>query len=193
MDELAAAAKQDAVGYRRALLDKSPRARAVLELAAEKAGWGQPLPKGRGRGVSLQFAFGSYLAQIAEVEVSKDGAVRVHRVVCAVDCGTVVNPDTVQAQIQSGIIFGTTAALYGEITLKDGRVEQTNFDTYQILRMNEAPAIEVHIVKSSEPPGGMGETGTSAIVPAISNAIFAATGKRLRKMPVDSRLLKQPA
>ena len=193
MDELAAAAKQDAVGYRRALLDKSPRARAVLELAAEKAGWGQPLPKGRGRGVSLQFAFGSYLAQIAEVEVSKDGAVRVHRVVCAVDCGTVVNPDTVQAQIQSGIIFGTTAALYGEITLKDGRVEQTNFDTYQILRMNEAPAIEVHIVKSLEPPGGMGETGTSAIVPAISNAIFAATGKRLRKMPVDSRLLKQSA
>ena len=193
MDELAAAAKQDAVGYRRALLDKSPRARAVLELAAEKAGWGQPLPKGRGRGVSLQFAFGSYLAQIAEVEVSKDGAVRVHRVVCAVDCGTVVNPDTVQAQIQSGIIFGTTAALYGEITLKDGRVEQTNFDTYQILRMNEAPAIEIHIVKSLEPPGGMGETGTSAIVPAISNAIFAATGKRLRKMPVESRLLKQPA
>jgi isoquinoline 1-oxidoreductase beta subunit len=193
MDELAAAAKQDAVGYRRALLDKSPRARAVLELAAEKAGWGQPLPKGRGRGVSLQFAFGSYLAQIAEVEVSKDGAVRVHRVVCAVDCGTVVNPDTVQAQIQSGIIFGTTAALYGEITLKDGRVEQTNFDTYQILRMNEAPAIEVHIVKSLESPGGMGETGTSAIVPAISNAIFAATGKRLRKMPVESRLLKQPA
>jgi isoquinoline 1-oxidoreductase beta subunit len=193
MDELAAAAKQDAVGYRQALLDKSPRARAVLELAAGKAGWGQPLPKGRGRGVSLQFAFGSYLAQIAEVEVSKDGAVRVHRVVCAVDCGTVVNPDTVQAQIQSGIIFGTTAALYGEITLKDGRVEQTNFDTYQILRMNEAPAIEVHIVKSLESPGGMGETGTSAIVPAISNAIFAATGKRLRKMPVESRLLKQPA
>jgi isoquinoline 1-oxidoreductase beta subunit len=113
--------------------------------------------------------------------------------VCAVDCGTVVNPDTVQAQIQSGIIFGTTAALYGEITLKDGRVEQTNFDTYQILRMNEAPAIEVHIVKSLESPGGMGETGTSAIVPAISNAIFAATGKRLRKMPVESRLLKQPA
>ena len=193
MDELAAAAKQDAVAYRRALLDKSPRARAVLDLAAEKAGWGQPLPQGRGRGVSLQFAFGSYLAQVAEVEVSKDGAVRVRRVVCAVDCGTVVNPDTVQAQIQSGIIFGATAALYGEITLKNGRVEQTNFDTYQILRMNEAPAIEVHIVKSPEPPGGMGETGTSAIVPAISNAIFAATGKRLRKMPVDSNLLKQPA
>ena len=193
MDEMAAAAAQDAVAYRRALLDKSPRAKAVLDLAAEKAGWGQALPKGHGRGVSLQFAFGSYLAQVAEVEVEKDGAVRVRRVVCAVDCGTVVNPDTVQAQIQSGIIFGATAALHGEITLKNGRVEQTNFDTYQILRINEAPAIEVHIVKSSEPPGGLGETGTSAIVPAISNAIFAATGKRLRKMPVDSSLLKQPA
>ena len=126
---------------------KSPRAKAVLDLAAEKSGWGQPLPKGRGRGVSLQFAFGSYLAQVAEVEVSKDGTVRVHRVVCAMDCGTVVNPDTVQAQLQSGIIFGTTAALYGEITLKNGRVEQTNFDTYQMLRINEAPAIEVHIVE----------------------------------------------
>jgi isoquinoline 1-oxidoreductase beta subunit len=192
IDEMAAAAKQDAVAYRRALLDKSPRAKAVLDLAAEKAGWGQALPKGSGRGVSLQFVFGSYLAQVAEVEVSKEGAVRVRRVVCAVDCGTVVNPDTVQAQIQSGIIFGATAALYGEITLKNGRVEQANFDTYQMLRMNEAPAIEVHIVKSSQPPGGMGETGTSAIVPAIANAIFAATGKRLRKMPVDTAVLKRP-
>ena len=129
---------------------------------------------------------------MAEVEVSKQGTVRVRRVVCAVDCGTIVNPDTVQAQIQSRIIFGISAALYGEITLKDGRVEQTNFDTYQVLRMNEVPAIEVHIVESAEPPGGMGETGTSAIVPAIANAIFAATGKRLRKMPVDASLLKQP-
>ena len=157
----------------------------------QKAGWGQPLPKGSGRGVSLQFVFGSYLAQVAEVEVAKDGAVRVRRIVCAMDCGTVVNPDTVQAQIQSGTMFGATAALYGEITLKDGRVEQTNFDSYQMLRINEAPAIEVHIAQSSEPPGGMGETGTSGIVPAISNAIFAATGKRLRKMPVDPALLKQ--
>ncbi|QOG19240.1 xanthine dehydrogenase family protein molybdopterin-binding subunit [Bradyrhizobium sp. SEMIA] len=191
IDELAAAAKQDAVAYRRALLDRSPRAKAVLDLAAEKAGWGQALPKGRGRGVSLQFVFGSYMAQVAEVEVSNEGAVRVRRVVCAMDCGTVVNPDTVQAQIQSGIIFGATAALYGEITLKGGRVEQTNFDTYQMLRMNEAPAIEVHIARSTEPPGGMGETGTSAIVPAIANAVYAATGKRLRKMPIDPALLKQ--
>jgi len=193
IDELAAAAKQDAVAYRRALLDKSPRAKAVLDLAAEKAGWGQTLPPGSGRGVSLQSVFGSYLAQVAEVEVSKEGAVRLRRVVCAVDCGTVVNPDTVEAQIQSGIIFGATAALYGQITLKNGRVEQTNFHTYRLLRMNEAPAIEVHVVKSGEPPGGLGEAGTSAVVPAIANAIFAATGKRLRKMPADASVLKQPA
>ena len=132
------------------------------------------------------------MAQVAEVEVGKDGAVRVRRVVCAVDCGTVVNPDTVQAQIQSAIIFGITAALHGEVTLKDGRVQQSNFDTYQMQRMNEAPAIEVHIVRSFEPPGGMGECGTSCIVPAVANAIFAATGKRLRKMPVDTAALKQP-
>jgi isoquinoline 1-oxidoreductase beta subunit len=192
MDELAAVAGQDAVAYRSALLDRSPRAKAVLELAAERAGWGQPLPDRAGRGVSVQFVFGTYMAQVAEVEVSKEGAVRVRRVVCAVDCGTVVNPDTVQAQIQGAIIFGITAALYGEITLKDGRVEQTNFDSYQVLRMNEAPAIEVHIVRSSQPPGGMGEAGTSAIVPAVANAVFAATGKRLRKLPIDTAALKQP-
>lgn len=193
VDELASAVKQDAVAYRRMLLDHNPRARAVLDLAAEKSGWGRPLPKGSGRGVALQFVFGSYMAQVAEVEVSKEGNVRVRRVVCAMDCGTVVNPDTVQAQLQSGVIFGATAALYGEITLKNGRVEQGNFDTYQMLRMNEAPAIDVHLVKSAEPPGGMGETGTSLIVPAIANAVFATTGKRLRKMPVDINLLRQPA
>jgi isoquinoline 1-oxidoreductase beta subunit len=191
MDELAAAAKQDPVAYRRALLDKSPRAKAVLELAAEKAGWGQPLPQGQGRGVSLQFAFATYMAQVADVEVSKDGTVRVRRVVCAVDCGIPVNPDTIRAQIQSAINFGITAALHGEITLKNGRVEQANFDSYQMLRMDEAPAIEVHIVQSLEPPGGMGEAGTSAIVPAVTNAIFAATGKRLRKLPVDAAALRQ--
>jgi isoquinoline 1-oxidoreductase subunit beta len=193
MDELAAAAKQDPVAYRRALLDKSPRAKAALDLVAEKSGWGQALSDRAGRGVALQFVFGSYMAHVAEVEVAKDGAVRVRRVVCAVDCGTVVNPDTVRAQIESGIIFGITAALHGEITLKNGRVQQSNFDTYQMLRINEAPAIEVHIVQSSEPPGGMGECGTSLIVPAVANAIFAATGKRLRKMPVDTTALKQPA
>lgn len=192
VDELAAAAKQDPVAYRRALLDKNPRAKAVLELAAEKAGWGQPLPERAGRGVSLQFVFATYMAHVAEVEVSKDGAVRVRRVVCAVDCGTVVNPDTVRAQIQSAVNFGITAALHGEISLKNGRVEQSNFDDYQILRINEAPTVEIHIVQSSEAPGGMGEAGTSAIVPAVGNAIFAATGKRLRKMPIDPAALKQP-
>ena len=193
MDELAAAAKQDPVAYRLALLDKSPRAKAALALAAEKAGWGEALPARVGRGVSLQFVFGTYMAHVAEVEVANDGAVRVRRVVCAVDCGTVINPDTVEAQIQGAIVFGITAALHGEITLKNGRVEQGNFDSYQMLRMNEVPTIEVHIVQSIETPGGMGECGTSAIVPAVANAIFAATGKRLRKMPIDPTALKKPA
>ena len=190
VDELAAAAGKDAVAYRRALLDKSPRAKAVLDLAAEKAGWGQPLPEGAGRGVSVQFVFGTYMAQVAEVEVSKDGTVRVRRVVCAVDCGIVVNPDTVRAQIESAVIFGITAALHGEISLRNGRVEQTNFDTYQMLRIDETPTVAVHIIQSSEAPGGIGEPGTSAIVPAVTNAIFAATGKRLRKLPVDPLQLK---
>jgi isoquinoline 1-oxidoreductase beta subunit len=191
IDELAFAAKQDPVAYRRMLMAHHSRAKAVLDLAASKAGWGNPLPKGRGRGISVQSAFGSYLAQVAEVEVAVDGTVRVHRVVCAMDCGIVINPNTVQAQIQSGVIFGVTAALYGEVTLKNGRIEQGNFDSYQLLRLNEAPAIEVHIVSSSEPPGGMGEAGTSGIVPAISNAVFAATGTRLRRMPIATGALKQ--
>jgi isoquinoline 1-oxidoreductase beta subunit len=190
MDELAATAKKDPVDYRRALLEKAPRAKAVLELVAEKAGWSRPLPQGSGRGVSIQFVFETYMAQVAEVEVSKDGGVRVRRVVCALDCGSVVNPDTVRAQVQGAVIFGISAALYGEITLKDGRVEQTNFNTYQVLRMSEAPAIEVYLIQNNEPPGGMGEPGTSAIVPAVTNAIFAATGKRLRKLPVDPAELK---
>jgi isoquinoline 1-oxidoreductase beta subunit len=192
MDELAAAAKQDPVSYRRALLDKSPRAKAVLDLVAEKSGWGQPLPERVGRGIALQFVFASYMAIVAEVDVAVSGAVSVRRVVSAIDCGTVVNPDTVEAQVQGAIIFGITAALYGEITLKDGRVEQTNFDSYKMLRMNEAPAIEVHIVQNFEPPGGIGECGTSLIVPAVANAIFAATGKRLRKLPVDTIALRRP-
>ena len=141
----------------------------------------------------MQAVFGSYLAQVAEVEVAKDGSVRVRRVVAAIDCGIAINPDTVRAQIESGTIFGISAALYGEITLKDGRVEQSNFDSYRVLRLDEAPAIEVHIVGSGEAPGGMGEPGTSAIVPAVANAIFAATGRRLRKMPVDPDLLRQPS
>jgi isoquinoline 1-oxidoreductase beta subunit len=190
MDELAAAAKTDPVEYRRALLTKSPRAKAVLDLAAEKAGWGQPLPERHGRGVSVQFVFGSYVAQVAEVEVAKNGEVRVTRVVCAVDCGVVVNPDTVRAQMEGGIIFGLTAALFNEITLKDGRVEQSNFDDYRMLRINEAPAVEVYLVKSAEAPGGIGEPGTSALAPALTNAIFSATGKRIRKLPVNQAELR---
>ena len=149
------------------------------------------MPKGVGRGVALQHAFASYLAHVVEVEVSTDGTVRVRRVVSAMDCGVPVNPDTIRAQIQSGIVFGITAALYGQITLKAGRVEQSNFDTYQMMRMNETPAIEVHIVQSTESPGGIGETGTSSIMPAVVNAIFSATGKRLRKLPVDPAELKR--
>jgi len=191
MDELAATAGQDPVAYRLALLENSPRARAVLSLAADKAGWGEKLPERVGRGVSIQNAFGSYLAQVAEVEVADDGTVGIRRVVCAVDCGIVVNPNIVQAQIQSGIMFGVTAALYGAITVKNGKVEQGNFDTYEILRMQDAPAVEVHIVESTEAPGGMGETGTSCVVPAVTNAIFAATGKRLRQLPVDTAVLQR--
>jgi isoquinoline 1-oxidoreductase beta subunit len=136
--------------------------------------------------------FGSYMAQVAEVEVANDGSVRVKRVVCAVDCGSVVNPNTIEAQVQGAVIFGISAALHGEITLKNGRVEQSNFDDYQVLRINEAPVIEVHIIGNNEAPGGMGEPGTSAIMPAIANAVFAATGMRLRRLPIDTAVLKQP-
>ena len=190
IDELATAAKQDPVEYRRLLLGTSPRARAVLQLAAGKAGWGQPLPAGSGRGISVQHAFGSYVAQVADVAVSKEGEVRVQRVVCAVDCGIIVNPDTVKAQMEGGIIFGITGALFGEITLKNGRVEQSNFHNYRTLRINEAPVIDVYLVQSTEAPGGIGEPGTSAVAPAVCNAIFAATGKRVRKLPVDTAQLR---
>jgi len=189
IDELAAAAKQDPVAYRRALLGKSPRARAVLDLATQAAGWGQPLPAGRGRGVSLLYSgWGSYLAQVAEVAVSKSGEVRVHRIVCAVDCGTVVNPDTVKAQIEGGIVFGISGALWGEVTLKNGRVEQSNFNNVRVLRINETPAIEVHLVRNGEPPGGIGEPGTAVTAPAVANAVFAATGKRIRTLPLERQL-----
>jgi isoquinoline 1-oxidoreductase beta subunit len=190
IDELAAAAKKDPLEFRRQLTEKSPRARHVLERAAAMSGWDTPLGPRKGRGISLMFAFNTYLAEVAEVSVADDGEVHVDRVVAVVDCGTVVNPDTVEAQIQSGIIFGLTATLWGEITLKNGRVEQTNFDTYRVLRINEAPKIEVEIVKSSADPGGIGEPGTSALAPAVLNAVYAATGVRLRKLPIKPQALK---
>lgn len=192
IDELASTAKQDPLAYRRKLLNE-PRMRAVLDLAASKAGWGKPVKQMAGRGVSTQFAFGSYLAQVAEVSVGKDGDVQVHRVVCAVDCGQVVNPDTVVAQIESGVNFGLTAALWNEITVDKGRVQQTNFGDYRMMRINEAPKIEVHIVKSADKPGGIGEPGTSAAAPALTNAVFAATGHRVRKLPIAAEPLKMKA
>jgi CO/xanthine dehydrogenase Mo-binding subunit len=191
IDELAAASKQDPVEFRRSLLAKAPRAMAVLDLAAKAGDWGKPLPPGYGRGVSLLYsAWDSYLAEVAEVEVSKSGEVRVHRVVCAVDCGTVVNPDTVKAQIEGGIVFGISGALWGEITLKNGRVEQSNFNNYRLLRINETPAIEVHLVRNGEKPGGIGEPGTAVTAPALANAVFAATGKRIRKLPLKADKLR---
>jgi isoquinoline 1-oxidoreductase beta subunit len=188
VDELAAAAKQDAVAYRRAMLRNNPRALAVLNLAAEKSGWGTALPAGHGRGVEVQFAFGSYLATVLEVEVTPQGEIMPRRVVVAVDCGSVVNPDTVEAQIQGGMILGLGTALYNQITLANGRVEQSNFHDYRTLRMNEAPKIEVYQIRNNEKPGGIGETGTAAAAPALGNAIFAATGHRLRRLPFGNQL-----
>jgi isoquinoline 1-oxidoreductase beta subunit len=187
MDELAAQAKVDPVQYRRDLLGKTPRARNVLDVATQAAGWGNSVPKGQGRGVSVMHAFGSFFAMVVDVTVD-NGEVAVNRVVCAVDCGMVVNPNTIEAQVQGGIIFGITAALYSEITIEDGRVRQANFTDYRMLRISQAPPIEVHIVKSAEAPGGIGEPGTAALAPALTNAIYAATGKRLRQLPVGQQL-----
>lgn len=191
IDELALKAGQDPLAYRLSLLDKQPRAAAVLKAAAQKAGWGEKLPARSGRGIALMRAWGTYLAQVVDVTVSDDGEVAVKRVVCAVDCGQVVNPDTVVAQIQSGINYGLTAGLFGVITIKDGRVEQSNFHDYPILRMSQAPKIDVVIVQSSEAPGGIGEPGTAGVGAALTNAVFAATGVRVREMPLRAELLKK--
>jgi isoquinoline 1-oxidoreductase subunit beta len=191
VDEVAHAAGKDPLEFRLSLLAKHPRHAGALKLAAEKSGWSKPLPKGMGRGIAVHESFGSYVAQVAEVSVDKDGHVRVHRVVIACDCGQVVNPDTVAAQMEGGMVYGLTAALYGEITLKDGRVEQRNFYDYKMLRMNEMPKCEVYIVPSTEKHGGVGEPGTPPIAPAVVNAIFAATGKRVRSLPIRPEELKQ--
>jgi len=183
-DEIAATAGKDPYEYRRNLLDKAPRVRGVLELAAEKAGWGKPLPKGRFRGIAATDTIGSFNAQVAEISISPDGVLRVHRVVCAIDCGWNINPDTIKAEMEGGIIYGLTAALHGEITIEKGRVAQSNFDNYRMLLMKDVPEIEVYIVPSTEAPGGIGEASLPLIASAVGNAIFAATGKRIRRLPI---------
>lgn len=200
IDELAAAAKQDPVAYRLRLLDPprkiknipwpdnnlldTERLKAVLKLAAEKSGWGKSLPAGSGRGIAVQFAFNTYVAQVAEVTIGKNGAVKVDRFVCAVDCGRVINPAGVKAQMESGIIYGLSGALMGEITVENGVTKQNNFDGYPIVRMRESPVIEVHILPSENDPTGCGEPGVPPAAPAVTNAIFAATGKRIRRLPI---------
>jgi isoquinoline 1-oxidoreductase beta subunit len=186
LDEVAHAAGQDGLEFRRTLLERQPRMKAVLELAAEKAGWGTPLAPGKGRGIAVAEAFKTFVAQVAEVSVDKNGQVKVERVVCAVDCGTPINPDIIAAQMEGGIGFGLGAMLYGAITLKDGRVEQDNFNGYRVLRINEMPKVEVHIVPSAEPPTGVGEPGVAPVGPAVANAIFAATGKRVHVLPFST-------
>jgi isoquinoline 1-oxidoreductase beta subunit len=189
IDELAHRAGKDPVAFRRAHLTGSPRLRAALDLVAEKAGWGSPLPPRCGRGVAVQPSFASFIATVVECGVDDDGEVTLRRITSAVDTGIAVNPDTIIAQLQGGLIFGLTAGLYGEITLKNGRVEQSNFHDYRMLRIDQAPPIEVHVIKSGEPPGGIGETGATASIPALRNAIYAATGVALRRMPIDRSLL----
>jgi isoquinoline 1-oxidoreductase beta subunit len=187
IDECAAAARQDPVQYRRGLV-KEARMKAVLERVVKESGWGSPLPAGHGRGIAIQFAFGSYMGQVTEVSIGADGKVRVERVVCALDCGQLVNPDSVHAQMQGGVMFGLSAALFNEITFGHGRVQQSNFDDFRTLRIHEAPRVETHIIPSSESPGGVGETGTACAAAALCNAIFAATGKRIRTLPVSRTL-----
>ena len=189
MDELARKAGKDPIAFRRAMLGKSPRLLAALDLVAEKSNWGQSLPARAGRGVSVQPAFGSFIATVVEAEVDAHGEVRLRRVTSAVDTGIAVNPDTIVAQLQGGLIFGLTAALYGEVTVKNGRVQQSNFNDYRMLRIEQAPPIEVYVIKSGEAPGGIGETGTTAGPPALRNAIYAATGIALRRLPIDRDVL----
>lgn len=191
IDELAHAAGVDPLEYRRRLLQHKPRLLAALDLAAEKAGWATALPPGKGRGIALSEDFGSFAAMISEMSVDDEGSLKTERIICAVDCGQVINPDTVEAQLQSGIIYGLSAALYGRITVQNGAVVEGNFDDSPVLRINETPKIEVHIVPSSEAPGGIGEVGTPGVAPSLLNAIFVATGKRLRSLPIDHNELRR--
>ncbi len=185
IDELARKAGMDPVAFRRGNLEKNPRLRAALDLVAEKSHWGEPLPARVGRGVSVQPSFASFIATVVEAEVDNHGEVHLRRVTSAVDTGIAVNPDTIAAQLQGGLVFGLTAALFGEVTVEKGRVQQSNFNDYRMLRIDEVPKIEVHVIKSGEPPGGIGETGATAGPPALRNAIYAATGVALRKLPID--------
>lgn len=191
IDELAQAAGQDPYEFRRGLLGSQPRYKGVLEAAAQKAGWGRPLPSGVFRGIAVGMSFGSYVAEVAEVSVAADGTPRVHRVVAAVDCGQVVNPEIVRRQIEGSIVYGLTAALYGKVEIEAGRVKTGNFHDYPMLRMNEMPQVEVHILDSAEAPGGIGEPGTPPVAPAVVNAIAAATGQRLRSLPIDRNRLRK--
>jgi isoquinoline 1-oxidoreductase beta subunit len=191
IDELAHAAASDPFAFRQKLLRKAPRHRAVLELAAEKAGWSTPPPHGRHRGIAVYYSFGSYVAQVAEVSVSQAGAIKVHRVTCAIDCGIAVNPDLVASQMEGAIAFGLSAALKGEITIERGRVMQANFKDYPILTFSEMPEVEVHIVPRQDDPGGVGEPGVPPIAPAVANAVFAATGRRLRRLPLRLPIAEQ--
>jgi isoquinoline 1-oxidoreductase beta subunit len=193
VDELARKAGKDPVAFRRANLTKAPRLLAALDLVAAKSHWGDPLPRRAGRGVAVQPSFASFIATVVEVEVDEAGEVLLRRVTTAVDAGTVVNPDTVVAQLQGGLIFGLTAALYGEVTLKNGRVQQGNFNDYRMLRIDQVPPIDVHLIRNGEAPGGIGETGCTAAVPALRNAIYAATGVALRRMPIDRKVLARGA
>ena len=189
MDELARKAGKDPIDFRRSMLGKNPRLLAALNLVAEKSNWGQKLPPRVGRGVCVQPSFASFIATVVEAEVDDYGEVKLRRVTSAVDTGIPVNPDTIMAQVEGGLIFGLTAALYGEITIEKGRVKQSNFNDYRMLRIDQAPKIEVHVIKSGESPGGIGETGVTAGPPALRNAIYAATGVALRRLPIDRSLI----
>jgi isoquinoline 1-oxidoreductase beta subunit len=190
MDEIAHAAGADPLEFRLRLLPQDSRLRGVLEVAAEKSGWGKPLAPRKGRGIAAHFCFGSYVAQVADVTVSEKGALKLDRIVSAVDCGYYVHPDILRAQIEGGIIFGLSGALSGEITVGNGRIQQTNFDGFTPLAMGDAPVIEVHVKESTDAPGGIGEPGLPPAVPAVCNAIFAACGKRIRKLPIGRDDLK---